>query len=159
MIDTVQEALRDVRLDEVETEWSTMAFSSWLPPTKTWRQSDGRQVSFDMLAHRLVRGHKRFGVCSGTHRVYSMMTLIRLDDEFDILSDGARDVLWTYLENVRELIKVSQFENGLWPGNWYDGANAVKNPINEPTYKKVIATGHHLEWLAIAPKELHPPRE
>jgi hypothetical protein len=23
----------------------------------------------------------------------------------------------------------------------------------------VIATGHHLEWLAIAPEMLHPPRE
>ena len=26
-------------------------------------------------------------------------------------------------------------------------------------YKRIIATGHHLEWLAIAPRELHPPRE
>ena len=32
-------------------------------------------------------------------------------------------------------------------------------PIDDPLFKKVIATGHHLEWLAIAPKELHPPRE
>ena len=24
--------------------------------------------------------------------------------------------------------------------------------------KRVIATGHHLEWLSIAPIELHPPR-
>lgn len=32
------------------------------------------------------------------------------------------------------------------------------NPVNDTTYKKVIATGYHLEWLAIAPAELHPPR-
>ena len=28
-----------------------------------------------------------------------------------------------------------------------------------PTWATVIATGHHLEWLAIAPEDLHPPRE
>ena len=157
--DTVQEALRDMRLDEVETEWTTMAFAYWLPPTKSWRQNDGREVTFDMLARRLIRGHKRFGVCAGTHRVYSMMSLIRLDDEFDILSDDVRDEVWAYLENVRDLIKVLQFEDGMWPGNWQAGKSAVTDPIAEPVYKKVIATGHHLEWLAIAPKELHPPKE
>lgn len=159
MNDAVQEALRDLRVDEKETEWSALAFGLWIPPTKTWKSTDGRQMSFDMLARRLLRGHKRFGVCSGTHRVYSMMVLIRLDDEFDILSDAARDEMYAFLENVRDLISVAQFKDGRWPPNWYDGAEALTNPIDGPMHRTVIATGHHLEWLAIAPKELHPPQE
>ncbi len=159
MNDAVQEALRDQRLDERETEWSALAFGLWLPPTKTWKSTDGRRMSFDMLARRLMRGHKRFGVCSGTHRVYSLMSLIRLDDEFDILSDAVHDDVYAYLESVRDLISVAQFEDGRWPPNWSEGADAIKNPLNDPIHRTVISTGHHLEWLAIAPKDLHPPHE
>ena len=36
---------------------------------------------------------------------------------------------------------------------------ALKTPEDYDAYKDVIATGHHLEWLAIAPKELHPPHD
>ena len=57
------------------------------------------------------------------------------------------------------MLVVSQFEDGHWPSNWPDGADAILKPVDDPLFKKVIATGHHLEWLAIAPKELHPPHE
>jgi hypothetical protein len=159
MNDVVQEALRDFRLDERETEWSAMAFGLWIPPAKSWQTASGRTLTFDDLARRLLRGHKRFGVCSGTHRLYSMMVLLRLDDEFEILSKQVRGDVYHHLENVRDLLKIAQFENGVWPANWMDGANAVENPAMLEEYKNVIATGHHLEWLAIAPKDLHPPRE
>lgn len=106
-----------------------------------------------------MRGHKQIGVCSGTHRVYSLMLLIRLDDEFDILSDAARERSSAHLERVRDLLIESQWDDGRWPSNWPDGADAAANPIEEELYKQVVATGHHLEWLAIAPRDLHPPEE
>lgn len=157
--DVLQEGLRDFRLDEIETEWSTLGFALWIAPNKTWTTSKGRELSFDMLADRLMRGHKRFGVCSGTHRVYSLMVLIRLDDEYDILSDEMRERGMNHLRSVRDLITVSQFPDGHWPSNWSEGADAVSKPISDELFRQVIATGHHLEWLAIAPEELHPPRE
>jgi hypothetical protein len=116
-------------------------------------------LSFDLLADRLMRGHKRFGVCSGTHRLYSLMVLLRLDDDHDILSDAMRERALQHLKSVRDLIAVCQFEDGHWPSNWSEGAKALSDPIEDELYKKVIATGHHLEWLAIAPQELHPPRD
>ena len=157
--DVLQEAIRDFRLDEVETEWSSLAFALWMAPQKTWRNRSGRELSFDLMVDRLVRGDKKLGVCAGTHRVYSLMALIRLDDEYHILTDEGRKTAWSYLETVRDAITVSQFPDGHWPSNWPDGADAVKKPVEEELFKKVIATGHHLEWLAIAPRELHPPRE
>ncbi|MEZ6148163.1 MAG: hypothetical protein R3B91_22560 [Planctomycetaceae bacterium] len=157
--EVIQESLRDFRLDERETEWTAMAFGLWLPPTRAWVGSGGRQYSFDLLARRLMRGQKELGVCSGTHRVYSLMLLIRLDDEFDILSADTRAEAYAHLENVRDLIIASQWDDGRWPTNWPDGADASATHIDEELYKQVIATGHHLEWLAIAPPELHPPDE
>ena len=157
--DVLQEALRDFRLDEAEVEWSAMAFGLWIAPQKTWTTRHGRTLSFDLLADRLMRGHKRFGVCSGTHRLYSLMVLVRLDDDHDILSDETRAHIMDHMKSVRDLIAVCQFEDGHWPSNWSEGADALKKPIEDELYKKVIATGHHLEWMAIAPQELHVSRE
>lgn len=155
----LQESLRDFRLDERETEWTAMAFGLWIPPVKTWTGGDGRDYSFDLIARRLLRGQKQYGVCSGTHRVYSLMLLIRLDDDHDILADDVREEVWSYLEATRDAISASQFADGSWPVNWPDGEEAVADPEDAEFFQKIISTGHHLEWLSIAPPELHPPEE
>jgi hypothetical protein len=155
----LQEALRDFRLDEGEVEWSAMAFGLWIAPQKTWTTRDGRTLNFDLLADRLMRGHKRFGVCSGTHRLYSLIVLVRLDDDHHILSDETRSRIMDHMKSVRDLIAVCQFADGYWPSNWADGADALSKPVDEELFKRVIATGHHLEWMAIAPQELHVSRE
>ncbi|HLQ44159.1 MAG TPA: hypothetical protein VK137_05485, partial [Planctomycetaceae bacterium] len=113
--EVLRQALRDFRYDDREVEWSVMAFGLWLPPTKSWRLADGREISFDMLAKRLLRGHKQLGTCGGTHRLYSLMVLLRLDEQFDILSDDVQAAVWQHLESVRDLLKVCQFEDGHWP--------------------------------------------
>ena len=156
--DVIEQSLRDFRVDERETEWSAMAFGLWIVPEKSWRTVDGRVVNFDMLARRLIRGHKRFGVRNGTHRLYSMMLLYRLDDEFNILSKEVRTEIHDHLMGVRENLIASQFEDGHWPTNWMDGKAAVEKPVDDPLYRKVIATGHHIEWMGIAPREFHVPR-
>lgn len=158
------EALSDFRLDERETEWSTMSFALWLAPQRTtsWHNGEGREITLDMLAERLMRNHKRDGVCLGTHRVYSLMLLVRLNEQngSQLISDGTSDRIMDYLSSVRDLIIASQSPDGSWPANWSDGAEAeAKADPQEKAHKRVIATGHHLEWLSIAPPELHPPRE
>ena len=158
------EALRDFRLDERETEWSVMAFSLYLSPQQTsaWHNSQGRHITFDMLAERLMRQCRNQGVCLGTHRVYSLMALLRLNDEFGghLVSDNTTADVTAFLEYTRDLIIASQDKDGSWPPNWYDGIHAADRlDPNEKLYRRVIATGHQLEWLAIAPQELHPPHD
>ncbi|NOX56533.1 MAG: hypothetical protein GXP27_19240 [Planctomycetes bacterium] len=157
--DMLRQALFDFRYDERETEWSVAAFTLWLPPNRRWKAPDGRHLSFDMLAERLMRGHLQKGVCAGTHRVFSLLVLLRVDDQYDILSDETRERVFRHLQHVRDLLVASQCEDGHWPYNWPDGEEAAKNPKDDPPYRAVIATGHHLEWLALAPKELHPPHD
>ncbi len=160
----VIEALRDFRLDERETEWSVMSFALWMADQKlsAWHNGQGRQITFDMLAERLMRNHKRDGVCLGTHRVYSLMLLVRLDDQNGgkLITRKTREQIMVYLASVRDLIAASQREDGSWGSNWTDGAEALAeaDPA-ELISKRVIATGHHLEWLSIAPIELHPPKD
>lgn len=162
--DVLSEALRDFQLDERETEWSAMSFALWLAPKEetVWHNGDGRRITFDMLAERLMRNHKRDGVCLGTHRVYSLMLMLRLNEQHNgkLLSEESVSAMTAYLEQVRDLISLSQWPDGSWNSNWADGADYQKNTApDEKLSKRVIATGHQLEWLSIAPKELHPPRE
>lgn len=151
----LREALRDFRLDEREAEWTAMAFGLWLPPTNEWIGAEGRRYSFDLIARRLMRGTGEKGVCVGTHRVYSLVLLLRLDMQFDnVLSDDVRKEVDAHLVRVRDQIAAAQFPDGHWPGNWPEGAEALKNPIDDPINTLIIATGHHLEWQAIAPAHL-----
>jgi|GEM_PF-299869 len=159
LYDVIQESLRDFRLDERETEWTAMAFGLWIPPSREWIGSGGRQYSFDLLVDRLLRGEKKMGVCAGTHRVYSLLLLVRLDDEYDILSDNSRERAYQYLREVRDAITLAQFEDGHWSSDWPRGAEAVSSPVDEPEFRAVIATGHHLEWMSIAPQDLLIPDE
>jgi hypothetical protein len=160
----LEEALRDFRLDERETEWSAMSFTLWMAPQNisAWHNGEGRLIDFDMLAERLMRNHKRDGVCLGTHRVYSLMLLIRLNEQNggQLITTQTTAQIMDYLRMTREMIMGSQSADGSWPANWTDGASAeAKADPKEKPSKRVIATGHHLEWLSIAPQELHPPRE
>jgi hypothetical protein len=159
--DVLQQALRDFRVDERETEWSLLGYGLWLPPINKWKNNEGREITFDLLGERMLRGAMPEGVCHGTHRIYSLMALIRLDDQFDnkLITTETHDRIMSHLKRVRDIIQKSQFADGHWPSNWPDGAAAVKNPVADETYRQVIATGHHLEWQAIAPAELLLPRE
>lgn len=160
----LEEALRDFRLDERETEWSAMSFTLWMAPqnVSSWYNGQGRRIDFDMLAERLMRNHKRDGVCLGTHRVYSLMLLLRLNEQNggQLISAQSTVQIMEYLHTTRTMIMASQSADGSWPANWTDGADAeAKADPKEKPSRRVIATGHHLEWLSIAPQELHPPRE
>ncbi|MEZ6056051.1 MAG: hypothetical protein R3C01_05035 [Planctomycetaceae bacterium] len=148
----LREALRDFRLDERETEWTAMAFGLWLPPTKEWVGSGGRIYSFDLLADRLLRGHCEKGVCTGTHRLYSLVLLLRIQEQFPgTLSSETEARITQHMLNVKQWITDSQFEDGHWSSDWSDGADAKAKPRADTLDKQVIATGHHLEWQAIAP--------
>jgi hypothetical protein len=160
----LNEALRDFHVDEQETEWSVMAFGFWLAPQKinSWRNGDGREISFDLLAERLMRSNKKYGVCLGTHRVYSLVVLLRLNETYggQLISPETHSAITKYVEDCRDRIVGAQCADGSWPPNWTDGADAgSRTDPKEKESRRVISTGHHIEWLAIAPQSFHPDRE
>ncbi len=162
--DVLNQALRDFQLDERETEWSVMAFGFWLAPQgiSQWHNGDGRLISLDLLADRLMRNIRKHGVCLGTHRVYSLVVLLRLNQKYggELISKETESEIRKYLFETRDLIVAAQAADGSFPPNWTDGADAAaKADPTEKEYRRVISTGHHLEWLAIAPPEFHPDRE
>lgn len=158
------ESLRDFRLDEGETEWSSLCFALWLGPDglQQWHNGGGRLVTFDMLVERLVRNHKRMGVCQGTHRIYTLMAMLRINEEQQgkLLSPASVSMAEKWLMEVRDLIAASQFPDGSWNPGWCYGSDyQLHIDPQEKISKRVIATGHHLEWMSIAPEKFHIPKE
>jgi hypothetical protein len=104
------------------------------------------------------------GVCFANHRIYTLVAFLRVDDQTAILHPETRAEILRYLRNVTTLLVRSQHTDGFWDGDWpaVAAAKDAKDPptrtSGDNTADRILATGHALEWWAMAPEELHPPR-
>ncbi len=162
----VEQSLRNFSLNQVEYEWSAISFALFLQPIERWISSEGQSVSFDRLAERLMREEQPRGVCAGNHRLYTLVVFLRLDEQMQaegeppLLGAETRERVVEYLREMTELLVRHQHPDGFWNGAWPTTAPAASEPSeDDPTSTRLIATGHALEWWAMAPSELHPPRE
>jgi hypothetical protein len=87
-----------------------------------------------------------------------MVVLYRADEQAHVLSSKTRQQMLSYMRSVGELLVHSQTDEGYWTRQWPRGD---QGRIDEKAtvYDKLLVTGHHLEWLALAPAEVQPPRE
>jgi hypothetical protein len=157
----LEQSLRDFSLNQVEYEWSALSYLLYLPPIDRWVTSEGQRVTFDRLAERIMRQRLPQGVCYGHHRMHALVMLLRVDDETRMLNDPTRTRIVEYLKDVTARLVERQHPDGYWTREWSG------EPIDEPAdrsphamlQEQILATGHPLEWWALAPEELHPPRE
>lgn len=163
----LEQSLRDFSLNQIEYEWSALAYVLFLPPTNRWVTTEGQEVSFDKLAERIMRESLPRGVCAANHRFHALVMFLRVDDlmqsmgEQPLLSPETRGEVIDYLHNVVATLVKNQHPDGFWNRNYMDGPPASSAPTELEGDKlddRIIATGHVLEWLALAPAELHPPR-
>ncbi len=61
------------------------------------------------------------------------------------------------LAEASALLANSQSVDGTWNGNWI--AAGAKSKTNSSRWEALTATGHHLEWIVMAPPELRPPED
>lgn len=160
----VRTSLRDFSLDEMEYEWSTLAYALFLPPVKSWYTTEGQELNWDRIADRLMREAVDQGVCFSQHRHHSLVAVLRAHDEAGpILSPAGRKRVIGYLTAVSRLLVHSQHERGYWDDQWYAGKPAATHgddALSGDTFtNRLVATGHTMEWLALAPEEVLPPRE
>jgi hypothetical protein len=151
-------------INQGEYEWSTMVFLLYMPHVKSWFTSEGQEVTWDLLADRLMRQRLANGVCYGNHRLYALAMMLQLDVEHHLLSEAGRATVVAYLSDVSRRLAETQNEEGCWDGRWpgeeWDGPQPthVEGPLGIKG-DRLLATGHTLEWWAIAPDEVLPPRE
>ena len=161
-------SLRKFRLNQPEYEWSALAYALYLPHAHHWQSPERQQITFDRLAGRLMRERLPRGVCFGNHRMFTLVVLLNVDDEHGILGSETRREVEKFLLHASARLVVNQHSQGYWNGNWasaspavpeYDNSDDSDNKGRDSLANRILATGHALEWWAIAPARFHPPRE
>lgn len=157
----IEQSLRDFSLNQIEYEWSGMTYAMFLPPATHWYTTEGQEMSFDRLAERIMRETLDNGVCFANHRIYTLVVFLRVDEQVPILAKATRQEIKAFLKEVTGLLVQHQHADGFWTGDWPHGAatsSAATEEVGDRLPDRILATGHALEWWAIAPEELHPPR-
>lgn len=155
----LKQALLDFRLNQQEYEWTALALALYAPTTKSWVTREGQEVSFDRLADRILREPLNKGVCFGNHRLYALAIMLRVDEQETIFSPETRQQVIDHLQQITARLVKQQHKDGWWDSNWPDGQPITGEQKMDDKARRLLATGHALEWWAMAPQELHPPRE
>lgn len=156
----IQEALKSFSLNQVEYEWSALVFALYLDHPQSWVTTEGQRVDFDALSERIMRQQPTKGVCYGNHRLHALVMLLRVDEQTEILSKAGRQKVIDYLKQITDLLVKTQSPEGYWDKNW-DGTKLDSSSEKKftPRSRRVLATGHAMEWWALAPSEVLPPEE
>ena len=151
-------AMRRFHRRQAEYEWSIISYGRYFYPAPKWTNQYGETLDADQLLDELTEQPLRRGVCAGTHRLEAMIVLHQANGHVDEMSRRSRHKLLSHLANVRNLLIASQHPEGYWTRDWHLGSEALNRPTSDLA-SRILATGHHLEWLALAPPEIQPPRE
>jgi len=151
-------------LNQKEYEWTAVAWAFYADGPSTWYTNDRQEITFDSVARRMMRQDQPQGVCYGQHRLYSLTMMLRADDQAQqngepLLQSGTRGEIVDYLKSMTAALYRNQTVEGYWDANWPDINQPIGDPQTDPLSRRILATGHTLEWWAMAPSELLPPRE
>lgn len=158
----VEQTLREFNLFQEEYEWSAKVSVLFLPPITQWRAMDGQQLSFDRLARRIMRDPWRRGVCWGQHRLFGLVCFLRVDEQIPILSRDTRERVYQFLNEATQRLVADQHADGFWNDDWSRAKPATLEPSQrdgDQLGDRLLVTGHVLEWWALAPQEVQPPRK
>lgn len=111
----LDDSVANFSLDQGEIEWTALAYALYLPPQRQWTDKFGTAFQFDQLARELMRrelGEQR--ACSGTHLLYSLAVLCRVDESEPVLSQDTRRELRRYLAAMSDRAAASQRIDGSW---------------------------------------------
>ena len=150
-------------LDRMEYEWSIIALVRYGHPVQPWRNKFGERIDIESLVKELTDKPPELGPCDGLHRLEALAVLYRIDQQSPALSMRVKHRMLGYMKRVSDQLVATQSLEGYWASGWSKAQSKVQNPkskVAEPTLRdKLLVTGHHLEWLALAPEEIQPPRE
>ncbi|GIX00547.1 MAG: hypothetical protein KatS3mg111_3879 [Pirellulaceae bacterium] len=131
---------------------------------RDWTTIHGKTYSVDGIAEALVRRSPASGACNGTHRLYAIAKYCMWARRFPKLAaPHIREHCENHLKDISRHLVGCQNEDGSWDGNWWVGTSTTAKQESTDLighYNDTIrVTGHMLEWFAIVPPDLRPPRD
>jgi len=157
----LNDSLRRFHLDRLEYEWAAISYARYVFPQKQFKNKWGDRISVDQLVDEAVGPALELGPCNGLHRLEALAVLCRADEQARALRPSTKIKILSHMKRVSDLLAQSQTTAGYWTRQWPQGA-AAATPVKDQAgdvYDHILVTGHQLEWLALAPEEVQPPRE
>jgi hypothetical protein len=154
-----------------EAEWSAISIATYLPPLTSWKTRWNEEFTISDLARSLLKADISEGSCGGSHKLQSLCVLLRVNERFPILDASTAAAIDERLQTARSLLIKNQLESGAWTTSWahpefdpsLDLASSskeyAKGDAAAISSDRLLATGHHLDWLSIAPAKYHPPED
>lgn len=162
--DLARGAMQDFHLDQHEYEWGAISYARYVHPAR-WINKYGQRLDAEAIVGELMSHPLPLGPCNGLHRLEAMVVLWRADelarqnapDAAGLLSARTRRRMLATMHGVGRMLVASQDSQGSWNRQWPKGAAAEHDGTSLD--ERILVTGHHLEWLALAPEQVLPPRE
>ena len=165
-----------------EIEWSCLAYALYLPPQRNWKNRFGEEFDFDKVVTFLMSRPFEAASCSGTHALYTLSAIVSADNKRVVLNRSIRSKLDAYLGRIIEELMTVQRPDGAWDSDWYYrlvntawykdiASGELEPPLSVRAARQwydsvprgdqneislLLVTGHHLEWIAILPRETFP---
>jgi hypothetical protein len=138
------------------------AYLYYLPPARAWVNRFGESYSFDDLARGLMDQPLEKTSCAGTHNVFTLVLLARLDREHPVLPPAARQRLDDWLKGCVRVVRRRQHPDGSWPIDWVlelsSGSGWRGWFLDDRDRKYLLLTTSHLaELLLYLPPDLRAP--
>lgn len=159
--DVLKDSVANFHLRQEEIAWTAIAYALYLPPIRAWANRYGERFSFDALADELESRPMDEASCGGTHHLYALTLLARVDAEAPILSEAARTRLVAHLGRCVAVVERTQQPDGSWPAWWnhelLPGGHPSGYSIADDEGNRLLMTGHLAEWLLYLPADLARP--
>lgn len=143
---------------QFEYEWSLISYARYVFPQPRFRNRFGQTLAVKQILDELIEHPARHGVCAGTHRLEALVVLDQAHEQTPGLTAAQVKRIHQHLQETSATLAQSQHLTGYWTKRWPEGIEGAADD-KAPLAERILATGHHLEWMALAPPELLPPRE
>jgi hypothetical protein len=159
--DLVDECAQSFAFDE-EIEWRSVALALYQPEVNEWKNRRGEVISFDAITNELLRRTRIRGsiehACWGIHSLYALAVLLSVDADVPLWQNRSlRPQVEAALAAIGDRLARSQLGDGSWDEHWELPA-LTHGGTTMDEQKRLLITGHHLEWLALVPNGLRPSK-
>ena len=150
-----QSTMRASVTQKQELSWAIIMISQFHGTDYQWTNSLGERLKFDDIVRYEIDASIDEAACGGTHRLFGFTWAYHLH----LNKGGKKEGVWldvaAKIKRYKARAKQLQNRDGTFSNNYFKGPGA-----DEPdTNKRIGATGHILEWLALAmtDEELREP--
>jgi hypothetical protein len=161
--DLLRDSTDSFDINQDELAWTAIAYALDLAPQGGWANRDGESFTFDDLANALLRKPLQNASCGGTHLLYAMTVLWRVDCSRPHLSESVRNALAQRLRQSVTAAVAAQHKEGYWILDWHamdkEKPEMPRIRPRDTLDRRLLATGHLLEWLELLPEQFQPPKD